>query len=333
MKIVLGFPATDDHVHQISQAARDADVELVGQEDLPAKILEADVFCGHAKVPIDWEEVVAKGKLKWIQSTAAGLDHCLHPAVVGSSIEVSGSSGLFADQVAEQTVALLMCLVRSMKTFLKSQEQRIYSRKATDDLTGKVIGILGLGGNGQRIAQVLRPFAKKIVGTDCFPNAPVDGLDQVYPESGLLQVLSQSDVVIVTLPLTDGTRQLIGEFELDAMRLGSYLINVGRGAVIDTSALVSKLEAGHFSGVGLDVVDPEPLPQESPLWDMENVVISPHVGAQSARRLGDTTDFFCENIRRRQANQSLLNWVDKQMGFPRPDHRVDLNWRSQLPST
>lgn len=331
-KIVLGFPVTDDQTHQISVAARGAEIILSTQEELPEKIMDADVFCGHAKVPIDWESVVNQGRLEWIQSTAAGLDHCLHPAIVNSSVVVSGASGLFANQVAEQTMALLMGLVRNMRTFYQAQENHIYTRRYTDDLTGKTVGIVGLGGNGQRIAQVLRPFVSRIVGTDRFPDQPMSDVDQVYPDSRLVEVLNQSDVVVITLPLTRDTHHLFGKYEFDAMRPGAYLINVGRGSVVDTDALIREIRADKFSGVGLDVVNPEPLPYESPLWDMENVVITPHVGAQSGQRLRDTTDFFCENIRRRRARQVLLNLVDKKLGFPTPEHRVPLDWRSKMPS-
>ena len=327
-KIVLGFPVTDQLAGQISQVARESEVIVSTQDELPEKLMDATVFCGHAKVPVDWPAIVAKGNLKWIQSTAAGLDHCLHPAIIESKIDVSGASGLFADQVAEQTMALLMCLVRRMRTFFRSQDQRIFTRKYTDDLTGKKAGIIGLGGNGQRIAQVLRPFVSEIVGTDCFPDQVIEGVDHIFPETGLLQVLNQSDVVIITLPLTPKTEGLIGKYEMNAMRPDAYLINVGRGAVVDTKALISEID--RFSGVGLDVVDPEPLPTESPLWDMDHVMITPHVGAQSSRRLTDTTDFFCENIRRRRAGQKLLNLVDKQRGFPSIEHRVPLDWRQKM---
>lgn len=329
-KIVLGFPVSDELVAQIRGVAGDSEVIVSAQSDLPENLMQANVFCGHAKVPVDWEAVVAEGKLSWIQSTAAGLDHCLHPAVVESDIDVSGASALFANQVAEQTMALLMCLVRRIPTFFRAQQNRIYERKFTDDLTGKNVGIVGLGGNGQRIAQVLRPFVPRIIGTDCFLDQKIDCVDEVFAESELLQVLNQSDVVIITLPLTPSTRGLIGADELNAMRPDAYLVNVGRGSVVDTKALISKIE--KFSGVGLDVVDPEPLPKESPLWEMENVMITPHVGAQSSRRLSVTTDFFCENIRRRRAGEALLNLVDKGLGFPSIENRVPLGWQSKMQS-
>lgn len=329
-KLVLGFPASKENIQKIETVAREYEVILAKQEELPQLLPEATLFCGHAKVPVDWPAIISAGNLKWIQSSAAGLDHCMHPAVVESDTLVSGASGLFANQVAETAMAILFGLVRSMKTFHDAQQKRIYSRKSTDDLSGKSLGIIGMGGNGQRIAQVMRPWVSQIVGTDFFPDQTIEGVDKIYPPSALVQVLNQSDVVIVTLPLTEDTQSVFGKYEFDAFRPGSYLINVGRGSVIDTQEMVRAIENGKFSGVGLDVVDPEPLPDDSPLWEMENVIITPHVGAQSARRLTDTTDFFCENIRRYRAGQTLLNLVDKKLGFPTPENRVPLDWRSEI---
>jgi D-3-phosphoglycerate dehydrogenase len=143
--------------------------------------LEADIYCGHAKVPIDWERVTQLRRLKWIQSSAAGLDHCLTPAIVDSNILVSGASGLFADQVAEQTMALLYGLIRKLPVFFRGQQAKQYLRHPTDDLHGKVVGIVGFGCNGQRIAELLKPIAGRIIATDYFPDDCPDSIDQVLP--------------------------------------------------------------------------------------------------------------------------------------------------------
>ena len=170
--IVTCFPLTEADQQQIRKTAGDEfEVIAVAQENIAAEIFKADIFCGHAKVPVDWAKVVEAGKLRWIQSSAAGLDHCLTPPVIGSSILVSGCSGLFAPQVAEQMMALLTGLTRRIPVFLKAQQDKQYVRRPTDDLFEKTVGIIGLGGNGQRIAQVLRPLVGQVVATDCFPEA------------------------------------------------------------------------------------------------------------------------------------------------------------------
>ena len=326
--IVTCFPISADQVQQIRRVAgADFEVVVSSQEEIGRLIFDADIFCGHAKVPVDWPAVVQQGRLRWIQSSAAGLDHCLVPAVIDSEILVSGCSGLFAPQVAEQTLALLFGLLRGLPQFFHAQQNREYVRLPTDDFLGKRVGILGLGGNGQRIARALRPLTDHIIGTDLFEEhcrslTQQKIIDQLFPANQTADVLAESDVVIITLPLTDHNEQLLDDKMLKMMPPKSYLINVGRGSVVDTGSLIRQLESGHLAGAGLDVVDPEPLPQISQLWKFPNVIITPHVGAQSALRVPVTVDLFCENLNRYRTGQHLLNWVDKHLGFPQPKHRI-----------
>ena len=323
--IVLCFPVEPQQVQQIQENCRNRRIIVSTQDDIPNDILDADIFCGHSKkTPIDWAKVVQQGRLKWIQSSAAGLDHCLSDEITESDIVVSGCSGLFARQVAEQTAALAFGLVRRLPTFFRAQQDKCFVRQPTDELQGKNIGIVGLGGNGQRIAQTLRLFAQTVIATDVFPDSGSELVDELHSPDGLDHLLEQSDIVIVTLPQTAANEQLIGARQLAAMKQGSYLINVGRGSVVDTFALTESLATGHLAGAGLDVCDPEPLPSDSPLWDMENVIITPHVAAQSKTRVPMTIQLFCENLRRYDERQDLLNLVDKRLGFPRPEYRLRL---------
>ena len=132
------------------------------------------------------------------------------------------------------------------------------------------------------------------------------------------ELLAQSDVVILCVPLTDDTRGLIGAEQLSQMKEGALLINVARGEVVIEKDLVAALESGHLCGAGLDVTEIEPLPADSPLWERDDVIITPHVGAQSARRVDDTTDLVCENLERFLEDRPLLHLVDKQLGFAPP---------------
>ncbi len=345
--IVLCFPLGDTHIEQIRKTAGDEyDVIVSAQGDIGSNIFQADIFCGHAKSPVDWDSVVQQGRLKWIQSSAAGLDHCLVPAVIDSRIVVTGCSALFSNQVAETTLALLMGLSRRLPVFFQAQQAREYVRRPTDDLFGKTIAILGLGGNGQRIAEVLRPIVGeqgKITGSDWFPDSAL-GLvsagivDEVYDASAIEQMLPSADVVIVTLPLSEPNEHSFGPQQFAACKPGAYFINVGRGSVVQQDALIANLQDGHLGGAGLDVADPEPIEPNSPLWDMPNVLITPHIGAQSPRRIPVTVNLFCENLTRymatresqlghnQDAGQTLLNLIDKPLGFPKPEHRVDRSW-------
>ena len=324
-RIVLCFPVEPRHIQQIQQAAPRCEVIDAGQQGIATEMLTADLFCGHAKVPVPWDEVVSQGRLQWIQSSAAGLDHCLVPSVIDSSIAVTSASGLFADQVAEQAMALLLGLVRAMPTFYEAERNKQYIRRPTDDLHGKTVGIVGFGGNGQRIAEVLSPFHVRIVATDVFPVEPPEHVEAVWSADELPKLLSMSDVVILCVPLSELTTKMLGKEQLARMRDDAYLINVARGQVIDEDALIAELQAGRFAGAGLDVAEVEPLSPSSPLWEMTNVSITPHVGAQAKDRVDSTVDFYCMNLKRYEEDQPLLNLVDKQLGFPRPEHRSPLS--------
>lgn len=321
MRIVLCYPLEPRHLEQIRAAAPGHDVIDAGQERIAAELLDADIFCGHAKVPVPWPEVVGRGRLKWIQSSAAGLDHCLVPEVIASGIQVSSASGLFADQVAEQTLALLLGLLRGLPTFFRAQRAKEFIRRPTGDLTGKTVGIVGLGGNGTRLAEVLRAFRTRTIATDMFVEERPASVDALWPADQLPRLLAESDVVILCVPLNEQTQGMIAMPQLAAMRRGSILINVARGPVVVESDLVAALESGQLAGAGLDVTEIEPLPNVSKLWAMPNVIITPHVGAQSAKRADDTTDLVCKNLQRYLAGQPPLNLVNKRLGYPTPQAR------------
>ncbi|MEX0819264.1 MAG: D-2-hydroxyacid dehydrogenase [Pirellulaceae bacterium] len=318
MRIVLCYPVEQRHCEQIAAVAADIEVVDAGQERIAELLPTADIFCGHAKVPVPWDEVVAQGRLRWIQSSAAGMDHCLVPSVIASDILVTSASGLFANQVAEQTLALLLGLLRGLPTFFRQQQLKDFTRRPTQDLHGKTVGIIGLGGNGRRIAEILSPFRVRILATDMFPRDKPVHVEDLRPAEELHEVLSQVDVVILCVPLNRQTHHLIDAAALARMKPGAILINVARGPVVDEAALVNALESGHLSAAGLDVAEVEPLAKASLLWEMSNVIITPHVGAQSATRVDDSTALFCENLQHYLRGERLRNIVDKNLGFPRP---------------
>lgn len=317
MNIVLCYPVEPKHIAQIQAAEPGATIIDAGQQGIPEAILDADIFCGHAKErPVPWDEVVRRGRLQWIQSSAAGLDHCLAPSVVDSNITVTSASGVLADQVAEQTMALLAGLLRGLPTFFRAQQKREFIRRPTRDLHRATIGILGFGGNGRRLAEVLRPYKGKIIATDWFPVDKPDTVDELWPASRNEELIAVSDVLILAAPLTNATRGLLNARTLATMKPTAVLINVARGKLVVEQDIVAALESNKLAGFATDVTEIEPLPHESHLWDLPNVIITPHVGGQSRWRIDDMTNFFCENLRRRRENLPLLNLVDKRLGFP-----------------
>jgi phosphoglycerate dehydrogenase-like enzyme len=317
MRIVLCYPVEQRHLRQIAAIAPRAEIVDAGQERIADEILAADVFCGHAKVhPVPWDEAVRRGRLQWIQSSAAGMDHCLVPSVIASDIVVTSASGVLADQVAEHALALITGLLRSLPVFFRAQQKREFIRRPTRDLHRATIGIVGFGGNGRRLAEVLRVFKGRIIATDVFPLDKPDFVEALWPADRLDELLSVSDIVILAAPLVPATRGMIDARAIARMKPGAILINMARGPLVVESALVEALRSGHLAGAGLDVTEIEPLPTDSPLWDLPNCIITPHVGGQSATRIDDMTDFFCENLARWQSGRPLLNLVDKELGFP-----------------
>ena len=318
MRIVLCYPVESRHVEQIAQIVPNAEIVAAGQQRIAEEILAADIFCGHAKVPVPWDDVVKAGRLRWVQSTAAGVDHCLVPSVVDSDILVTSASGVLADQVAEHAVALITALTRNLPTFFRAQQKHEFVRLPTGDLTDSTVGIVGFGGVGRRLAELLAPFRTRILATDLFPwNKPAH-VAELWPAEKLPDLLAESDIVILAVPLTEQTRGLFNRDAFAQMKPGAFFVNVARGQIVVEADLVAMLREGHLAGAALDVTHEEPLPVDSPLWDLPNVLITPHVGGQSAKRIDRMTDFFCENLRRYLAGQPLHNVVDKQLGYPVP---------------
>ncbi len=316
-RIVLCYPVATRHVEQISAAMPAAEVVDAGQKHVAEELFEADVYCGHAKVPLDWDAVVRAGRLRWIQSSAAGMDHCLVPPVLASDIAVTSASGVLSDQVAEHTIALLTAFFRSLPTFFLAQQKREFIRRPTGDLTGKTVGIVGLGGVGRRLAEVLRGFRTRTLAVDLFPVEKPASVDELWPADRLPDLLAESDVVVLCLPLNDSTRGMFDASVLAKIKPGALLANMARGPLVVTDDLVAVLGDGHLSGAVMDVTDPEPLPAESPLWAMPNVIVTPHVGGQAAWRIDRMTELFCRNLRRWQDGRPLINLLtDKRLGFP-----------------
>jgi D-3-phosphoglycerate dehydrogenase len=316
MRIVLCYPVEKRHYEQISAVAPSAELVDAPQQRIAHEILGADIFCGHAKVPIDWEAVVRQRRLRWIQSSAAGLDHCLVPAVVQSDITVTSASGVLADQVAEHALALALGLTRNLSVFFRAQQAREFIRRPTRDLHHSTVGIVGFGGVGRRIAEVVSPFKTRILATDVFPVDKPAYVEALWPAERLPDLLNAVDILFLSVPLTPATRGMIDRKALAKMKQGSLLINVARGPLVVEADLVEALTSGHLAGAGVDVTEEEPLPATSPLWDLPGVIITPHVGGQSRLRIDQMTDFFCENLQRYLRGLPLVNLVDKQLGFP-----------------
>ncbi|MDR1962201.1 MAG: protein kinase [Planctomycetaceae bacterium] len=328
-KLVVCFketPVEQVLIDRIRAVWSEVDLINVGQKEVASALMEADYFCGHAKVPVNWDAVVRQNRLQWIQSSAAGMDWLLVPSVIESNITITTASGVLANQVAEHTLSLILGWMRNLATFQREQydsalpDYRKFIRRPTGDLTGLTVGIVGFGGVGRRLSEVLAPFQTRILATDLYPTQKPPHVAELWSAEKLDELLGLSNIVILCLPLNAQTRELFNAERFKLFRKDALFVNVARGPLVVTNDLVDALEQGQIAGAVMDVTSPEPLPSNHPLWDFyPNVIITPHVGGQSRRRFDDVIDIFIANILRWKKKQPLINFLTsegKRLGFP-----------------
>jgi D-3-phosphoglycerate dehydrogenase len=245
------------------------------------------------------------------------MDHCLVPSVIESDITVTSASGVLADQVAEHSIALLTAWTRRLPIFFRAQQKKEFIRRPTRDLTRATVGIVGLGGVGRRLAELLAAFECRILAVDLFPVDKPRHVESLWPAERLSELLPLVDILTLHAPLNAATRNMIDAAVFAKMKKGAILANMARGPLVVHGDLVAALRNGRLAGAIMDVTEPEPLPPASPLWEMPNVIITPHVGGQAAWRIDAMTNLFSRNLLRWQKGLPLINYLsDKQLGFP-----------------
>ena len=292
--------------------------ELVVCEDLESikrEIVDADVMIGWRITP----EVFAEARqLKWIQLGSAGIDHTLFPELIESDVILTTLSGIHTAVVAEHVLALMLALTRRLDVAMRLQSQRRYERSeiaaTADELAGKTLGIVGLGRIGQGIARVAMSLGMGIVATKRTPD-PGAMVDELYSPDRLPVMLPKCDVLVLVLPLTSESAALIGRKEIELMKNGSYLINVARGAMVDHDALSDALASGKLRGAALDVFPEEPLPADSPIWDLPNVIITPHTAGSHPGYSERAARIFRQNLEAFLSGGEMVNVFDRDRGY------------------
>lgn len=265
---------------------------------------------------LGFQEVVRDTpRLRWIHTISTGVNHVLFPFLVESDIVLTNARGVYDGSVAEMVLAYMLEVVKELSAFRNLQAERRWQKAFLQELDGLTVGIVGFGGIGQRVAQLARPFGMRIVATKRCPEHGSELADEILPDDRLADLMAQSDFVVVALPLTDQTYHLINAQALAHAKPGAWLINVARGAIIDEPALVQALQKGQLGGACLDVFEDEPLPEDNPLWDLPNAIITPHTSGLSPRLYARSADLFLTNLGRYVAGEPLLNVVDKTAGY------------------
>lgn len=255
-------------------------------------------------------------KLRWLHAMGAGVDADLTPEVVESPIVITRTRGLHLVPVSEWVMMLLLAASKRLPELVLAQTRHEWLKvRVPVSLVGRTIGIVGYGEIGQAIAARARGFGFRVIGTRRNPR-PAPELDALYPLEQLDRLLGESDYVVLVTPLTAETRGMIGEAQLRAMRPTAWLINVGRGEVVQDGALVRALQDGWIAGAALDVFSEEPLPPNHPLWSAPNLIITPHSGGVSHPAFAEETlQQFVDNLSRYLRGEPLANLVDKRAGY------------------
>jgi phosphoglycerate dehydrogenase-like enzyme len=257
--------------------------------------------------------------LRWYQQWGAGADWLMrHPEIAGRDFVITNASGVHAIQISEHILALMLALARRLPQACRAQLRGEWQRQEHErlfELAGKTMVLIGVGAIGARTAALAAALDVRVIGVRRNAGEPIPGVARMVGPERLLEVLPLADFVVLTIPLTPETRHMIGERELRAMKPSAHIFNIGRGGTIDEAALIRALRAGWIAGAGLDVFEKEPLPADSPLWQMENVLITAHYAGATPHYNERAMTLFLDNLRRYRAGEPLRNVVDKQLGY------------------
>ena len=233
--------------------------------------------------------------LRWVQALSSGVDFFDFETLRERDVALTNVAGVHAEPIAEQVLGYLLAFERGIVEGMRNQHRGVWERYEGGELRGKTLDIVGLGAVGTRTAELSRAFGMTVLATKRDPSTAPDVVDDVYGPDGLHKALIESDYVVVACPLTADTRDLIGREELGCMKESAVLVNVARGPIVDEAALTEGLQQRVIRGAALDVFEHEPLAKDSPLWDLSNIVLTPHMAGSSPAKTSRTADVFAEN--------------------------------------
>jgi phosphoglycerate dehydrogenase-like enzyme len=333
MKLVIYPPVESGRLEKIRAAAGPmAVVNAADESEAAREITEADAFFGKLTPPL----LEAARRLRWVQSPTASLEHYVFPALIEHPCLVTNMRGLFSDVIADHVYGYMLCFARNLHSYVRNQilahwepmggeaERQNFAHgpgivsaidRAHRTLAGATLGIVGLGHIGAEIARRAPVFGMRVLAVDPVRREASEGVAELWPESRLADLLAASDYVVISAPHTPATERLFGQTQFRQMKPSAYLINIGRGAIVDLAALTGALESGEIAGAGLDVFETEPLPSGHPLWGMKNVILTPHVAGFAPNIAERHLAVLLDNLGRFVRGEALRNVVNKAMWF------------------
>lgn len=307
---------TRDHLGAVKKAIGRKKIEIVEVSDSAAALThasDADIIAGF---PATIPPLTNAKNLKWLHSFSAGVDRVLRPEVLASPIVVSNSSGIHATPIAEHVIGFMLLFTRRFYQTFKNQQNHIWNKDDTiAELRGKTVLIVGMGAIGTEVARLVHAFGASALALARARRSKPAFVKELKTADALPRLLPKADFVVVALPHTKDTQHFFGTREFRRMKQTAVIINIGRGPLINERELINALQKKVIGGAGLDVTETEPLPGESPLWDMENVIITPHHSGLSEKYMDRAVELFCENLRAFARGKPLRTLVDKKLGY------------------
>lgn len=317
LQVVVTAPLSEQQLERLRAAAPDVDIRLTTAEESERYLPTADAIVGWR---LTAEQIERAPRLRWLQMSGAGVDGAELTTLATRDVVVTNMSGVHAVNIGEHVLAMMLAFARQLPRLIRAQIARTWSdsnlRGGVFELHGQQLVVVGLGDIGLQVVELAQPFGLRVIGVRRRSlDQTIPGLDRITDLAGLPAALRSADHVVIALPLTHRTRHLFDAEMLAQMKPTAYLYNIGRGAIVDTAALIDALYNGRLAGAGLDVTDPEPLPADSPLWSMENVIITAHTSGATPRYWDRGLAVLEENIRRFAAGEPLVNVVDLAEGY------------------
>ena len=338
-----GVPAAIALTPILSARYRTQDLDAIRAAS-PGSRLVTIGFDGHPEGSLDDVEVMLRGRLpaetfdrilgrapalRWVHSASAGVERVLTPASRERHLVITNARGVFSRPIAEYVMLMILAVSRRLPQLLELQAERTWQPLESRELRDITVGIVGLGSIGRAVGALATAFGCRVVATRRRPEAGAESsdgagddpflgslmLDRVLPPAALPELLAESDFVVLAAPLTPDTVGLIGDASIEVMKPGAWVINVAHGELVDERALARAVRSGRLGGAVLDTFREEPLPPTSPLYDLPNVILTPHTSWSSTRVLERSVELFCENLRRFAEGRPLVNVVDPDAGY------------------
>lgn len=313
MKLLIYPDISDQDVLRIEASFPELNIIPARSEgEALAYIVDADMMYGTITPAL----LMTAQQLKWVQANCIGMENYVFPELIESDVLLSNVRGVFSDHIADHVWAYILAFSRGLHRYIRRQLNREWNPEGeTIHLADQTIGIIGLGGIGREVARRAAPFGARVIAVDPRVTEPSEGVEAVWASDRLEELLKTADFVVICAPHSPDTEKLISTAQLNMMKSTAYLINIGRGVIVDLQALTDALQQEQIAGAALDVYEIEPLPSDHPLWDMNNVILTPHMAGHGPFVQDRRIDVFIRNIERFMRGEVLLTQVDKSQWY------------------